>query len=64
MFWTNTNQKNGVFTITPDRVFTFDELVEQEIRKNIIDLNAIMISRKNLLETGGFDDQMPRLQDW
>lgn len=34
------------------------------LRENFIDTSCVLIRREPLLEAGGFDERLPRLQDW
>lgn len=56
----NENSKS----IVPEIMPTVEELKQIEIRKNIVDTNTIMIKKSLFWELGGFDINIPRLQDW
>ncbi|MCI9559026.1 glycosyltransferase family 2 protein [Candidatus Ventrimonas sp. KK005] len=48
----------------PNKNLTWNELKKIELYDNVVDMNTIMISKSLFLESGGFDNEMPRLQDW
>lgn len=55
---------NGVVTIVPSKIYTPDELKEILLQKNVVDTNTVLIKKTCFDSVGGFDEKMPRLQDW
>jgi len=50
--------------ILPEQKMESEELKKTEIYGNIIDLNTLLISKSVFEEIGGFDEKLPRFQDW
>lgn len=50
--------------IVPEKIFTADELKRVELYENVVDTNTILVKRKLLMSVGGFEKDLPRLQDW
>lgn len=50
--------------VVPDLDFDVNGLKETLCNCNVIDTNAVLVKRKIFEETGGFDERMPRMQDW
>lgn len=50
--------------IVPENILSAEELKRKELYENVVDMNTVLIRRDLLLEAGGFDKNMPRLQDW
>lgn len=65
---TQYEDKHGISIITPSKIFN-DKERNVEINKtlmftNIIDTTGLVIKKNCLLEVGGFDEKIPRLQEW
>lgn len=57
--------KNGdITTIIPQKKYTSYELRQILCKRNVIDNNTVLIKRSCFEKVGGFDPNMPRLQDW
>ena len=50
--------------VVPGNILTADELKRVELYENVVDTNTILIKRSLLLNIGGFEKDLPRLQDW
>lgn len=50
--------------ILPEQKMKSDELKKTEILGNVIDLNTLLIGKSVFEEIGGFDEKLPRFQDW
>lgn len=54
----------NVIKIVPEEKLTTNELRKTELYTNVIDTNTIMIQRDLFWKIGGFEKNLPRLQDW
>lgn len=50
--------------IFPPKIYNHNELVNNIIYNNVIDMNSVMIKKQCFVNCGGFNPDMPRLQDW
>ena len=50
--------------VVPNLNFEVSKLKEILCKGNVIDTNAILMRRQIFEEVGGFDERLPRLQDW
>lgn len=48
----------------PGGTFLDSEIGEILYRRNIVDNNAVLIKKDCFQKAGGFDEEMPRIQDW
>ena len=53
----------NTYIIPPDNL-NIDELNKIICKENVIDNNTVLIKRSVFHQVGGFDEAMPRLQDW
>lgn len=56
------NQKRTI--VVPDIDFDSNHLEKVLHNKNVIDTNTVLLKRSVFETVGGFDNDMPRLQDW
>lgn len=50
--------------VFPQKIYNHEELVKIIKYKNVIDMNSVMIKKQCFVNCGGFNPDMPRLQDW
>lgn len=50
--------------VIPELCFDINDLKERLRRNNIVDTNTVLMRKEVFEKVGGFDEEMPRLQDW
>lgn len=50
--------------IVPETLVSSKELKEGELYGNVVDTNTIFVAKSLFWETGGFEERLPRIQDW
>ena len=56
--------KEEEIIIIPETLVSSKELKEIELRGNIVDMNTIFVAKSLFWEAGGFEERLPRFQDW
>lgn len=55
---------NGKECLVPESGFVNEDIGDTLYKGNVIDTNTVLIKRECFEAVGGFDEQIPRLQDW
>lgn len=55
---------DGNTKVVPDKNFKISLLEKILHRQNVIDTNTVLLKRSVFEDVGGFDNNMPRIQDW
>lgn len=55
---------DGEVFLFPEKVLTAEELKKTELRRNVVDLNTVLLKKSLFIEAGEFEPRLPRFQDW